>query len=191
MKGAPRVLGAQEFTRQLKNRVLAKSAPPAADQKFNTVATSILGNRSNQVVKLVNEPSKSCSGGWTDESGCCTYSVVVDITGGCACSALAAQVGCPGPVVLSPFSSPQSVITITVNEFGFTGTAGGAFILVDPAVDYDSATVTIDGNPASIFSSIGFGATIVGVFTAASTIVVTLPEPVNELSAFCPYPELL
>ena len=185
MKGAPRVLGAQEFTRQLKNRVLAKSAPPAADQKFNTVATSILGNRSNQVVKLVNDPSKSCSGGWTDESGCCTYSVVVDITGGCACSALAAQIGCPGPVVLFPFSSPQSVITITFNAFSFTGTAGGAFILVDPDVDYDSATVTIDGIPASITSNITFGAIIIGTFTATSTIVLTLPEPVNELSAFC------
>ena len=71
MNGAPRVLSSQEFTSQLKNKVLAKSVPQAADQKSNTVATSIQANHANQVVKLVSNPTKSCSGGWTDTTGCC------------------------------------------------------------------------------------------------------------------------
>ncbi len=69
--GAPRVLGSQEFTTQLKNKVASKSVPQAADQKNNTVATSIQSNHANQVVKLVSVPEKSCSGGWTDRSDCC------------------------------------------------------------------------------------------------------------------------
>jgi hypothetical protein len=70
-----RVLGAQEYTSQLKNRTANKGIPQAADQKSNTVVTSIHANQANQVVKVVSDPTKSCSGGWIDRSDCCSSAI--------------------------------------------------------------------------------------------------------------------
>lgn len=74
LRGAPRVLGTQEYTSQLKNRVVAKSidrSPQPATRRYNYVPISVRANRANGVVKQIRVPQKSCAGGWTDASGCC------------------------------------------------------------------------------------------------------------------------
>lgn len=203
MKGAPRVLGAQEFTRQLKNRVLAKSAPPAADQKSNTVATSILGNRTNKVVKLVSDPTKSCSGGWTDESGCCAYDstssldLVVnyadlvlseEVAYFCSCAATAGS-ECPGVDTLPPTPYPVTTLTLTFAN-------GGGYELAQllqvvsfsqGPIDFTGVTATIDGVPTTIASFPGFLDIVFspGTLTSSSVVVVNFPSPVPVIDAVC------
>jgi hypothetical protein len=194
MKGAPRILGAQEYTSQLKNRIVSKSVPQAADQKNNTVATSILANRSNRVVKLLSDPTKSCSGGWTDRSDCCTTNCtsVAEITflefTGCQCSAFAITVGCPGSLTLFPFACPKTTVRITIGPDALESPQSSAFILVSPTtIDLSGMTAEVDGIPMAISpGELGGDATISGEYTNGSIIVLTFPTAITELSAFCP-----
>jgi len=186
-----RTLGAQEYTSRLKNRVVSKSVPQAADQKSNNVVTSIRANRATQVVKEVSDPTKSCSGGWTDKSDCCgCSSSVAEITIGvpaenCQCSAYGVTLNCPGPVTLFPFDCPKTTVRITISSNESPGPATGAFILVTPQLDLTGMTATADGFPMEV-NILGLGGvSIAGEFDTNSTIVLTFPYAISELSAFC------
>jgi hypothetical protein len=188
-----RVLGAQEYTSQLKNRAANKGIPQAADQKSNTVSTSIRANRANQVVKVISDPTKSCSGGWVDKSDCCngTCNPVAEITFlevlGCQCSALAVSIGCPGPVTLFPFDCPKTTVRITFGPDALISPQTSAFILVNPSIDLSGMTAEADGSPMVVSpGELGGDATISGAYDNGSTIVLTFPTPITELSAFCP-----
>lgn len=197
LRGAPRTLGAQEYTSQLKNRVVSKSiqgSPQPATRRYNYVPISVRANRVNSVVKLISNPTKSCSGGWTDASDCCqcsnSVSIVINAQGAqCACSGYEVQQGCPGPATLYPFDCPKSVITMTFDPASFEGTVTSAFILSEPFTDLTGATVTFDGVPGLV-NVVGQGAAVISTvgeqtFTTSSTIVLTLMTPISGLGAFC------
>ena len=62
---------AQDVTRELKNRLIAKGPAPPAHRKYNYAVIAKRGNQTNKVVKNVRIPQKSGSGGWTDTTDCC------------------------------------------------------------------------------------------------------------------------
>lgn len=190
------MLGAQEYTSQLKNKVVAKSidgSPQPATRRYNYVPISVQANRANRVVKLVSMPEKSCSGGWTDESACCkcpdSVDIVINSQGeDCECSQYEINNGCPGSSLLFPFECPKRVLNIRFNPTSFDGGATNAFIVSgQPYVDMTGTVVTIDGTPA-IFTpnaeTIGAGV-IDGIFTTSSVITIVLPTAINGLGAFC------
>lgn len=198
LRGAPRVLGAQEYTSQLKNRVVARDvAPQPATRRYNYVPISAQANRANQVVKLISVPEKSCAGGWTDASDCCKCSdsvdIVVDPQGNpCECSQFEINQGCPGLPLLYPFNCPKRVVTVRFNPDSFAGTATSALVVSgQPYVDFTGTTATIDGAPASAGpvpwggeGGIG-GMVLTGEFTTSSVITFVFPQAIGGLGAFC------
>ena len=197
MSGAPPKMSAQDFTTLLKRRVVSKSvdtSPQPAHRRYNYIPTMVRANRADQVVKFISDPTKSCSGGWTDTSRCCynppnLYAdVVVNSQGApCECSEIEIGEGCPGVgPLLPPFDSPKQFITIRFEPTSFVGTATGALIVVNPYINLTGTTVTIDGTPATITPSSPFGGlALEGNYTTSSVIVLNLPSPVNGLGAFC------
>ena len=77
-------MSAQDYTTMLKRRVVAKSidqSPQPAHRRYNYVPLLVQGNRADQVVKLVRDPTKSQgffweSAGWADTSRCCVPSIL-------------------------------------------------------------------------------------------------------------------
>lgn len=197
LKGAARVLGAQEYTRQLKNRVVAKSidtSPQPAHRRYNYVPISVTGNRANRVVQLVSVPQKSCSGGWTTESGCCfnacsdSVELVIDSQGQpCECSAYEVSIGCPGLPLLAPFDCPKKVITIRFSPTSFEGEGTNLFFVSgQPYTSLVGAIVTVDGVPATLLPGFDDNSMVIlGSFTTSSVIVITLPTPINGVGAAC------
>lgn len=116
-----------------------------------------------------------------------TQYIVINTEGApCACSPSTVEQGCPGPVVLYPFNSPTTVVSITFTEGSFMGTVTNALVLVSPYIDLTGTTVTIDGIPADFFP-LGPGAgALSGSYTTSSVIVFTFPTTITGLGAFCP-----
>ena len=196
-----RTLGAQEYTRQLKNRVVSKSietSPQPAHRRYNYVPISVQGNRANQVVKLVSDPAKSCSGGWKDESGCCEGAnggYVIDFMGNaapfCLCSPAGVEASCPSAGPVPPIPQPTLTLTVTfTNGSNYESISGIEFIRVD-GYDFTGTTATVDGIPALVTLVVPPAElTLVGIpgpFTANSVIQLTFLTPIDYFDAFCAY----
>jgi len=72
---APSVVSPQDYLTKRKREIVSRMfsvEPQPAFRRYNYVYTSVVANRANQVIKNVSVPQKSCVGGWSITSGCCT-----------------------------------------------------------------------------------------------------------------------
>jgi hypothetical protein len=207
LRGAPRILGAQEYTSQLKNRIVAKSGPQPATRRYNYVPTSILANRANQVVKLVSNPEKSCSGGWTVASDCC---VTATVPSGQSAQLVAdfgefilddeensAMFACAPGIDEEHPPCPQGTIdnlSYLTNQLTLTFAGGDGYefattfgILSNEITPSSNVTITIDGTPYTVqFSFEGsapaaFVTFSAGEITSSSVIVITFDPAISSL----------
>jgi hypothetical protein len=207
LRGAPRVLGAQEYTSQLKNRVVAKTidtSPQPATRRYNYVPISVAGNRANRVVKLVSDPTKSCSGGWMTTSDCCAQTVTVSGQpaelvadflefilkgdGGTiyACAPGVEESPCPQGTI-NNLSYPTNELTITFAGGDGYNLAEAIAIASNDITNSSTIGITIDGTPYPVtidtsgtypFALAFFSA---GTLTSSSVVVVTFSPPISSL----------
>ena len=210
MSGAPPKMSAQDFTTLLKRRVVAKSidqSPQPAHRRYNYIPTMVRGNRADQVVKLISDPTKSCSGGWTDASRCCGgrsltsinvdyadafLSDPTDIYGStlmCSCTGGM----CPGPITLPIITQPYNQYTFTFSNGGGYEYAVAMIVGATAPIDFTGTTAYVDGTEVVVIPNVFGPGAFIPLFqtasppnspipvTQSSTIVVNSPIP------FIPY----
>jgi hypothetical protein len=168
-----RVLGAQEFTSRLKNKIVAKQVAPAP--KYNYVSISKTANHATL---------GECCSGQLSNMLVVDLAGVGDEAGVCVCIP---GVGCPGPETLPSLSGPTQTLTIQ-----FTGGTVPflpwiiIYSLSDEGFyDFTGTIATVNGTPVvpSLEGGGAFG--LEGPFPSNSTVTYSFPTPFTNLIAVC------
>ena len=171
-----RVLGAQEYTSRLKNKIVAKEvAPQPLTRRYNYIPISRAANRAT-----IGE----CCGGTLTNGLLVDLSGIGEELGICVCNT--PEIGCPGPYTLPPLPGPTQTLTLQFTNaivpdlpvialFSFTG---GNY-------DFRGTIVTVNGTPV-VPSFNGPGSIVLdGPFPPNSTVTYSFPTPLTVLDAVC------
>jgi hypothetical protein len=170
-----RVLGAQEFTSRLKNKIVAKDVAPLP--KYNYVSISKTANQSTL--------GECCAG---PIGNFVINLTTIGITGSVCVQDIPG--GCPGSETLPQLEEPTIFLTFqTINseeEY-----IPSVLLFTSDVYDFTGTIVYINGVsvPTVVSTEVPYGVAALGPFPANSTISFVFPTPLTSISliAFLPY----